>query len=278
MRLERALALALLGAAAQAYAHPVGDWAGEYRYVESGGRTAGGSRIAVEHRLVLAATDRGPRCTLASHGFQTDDEIECTFDLADRIAAIRFGRFVRGGPAPGVERYGPGDTLFTLERTRRSSSPLVTHWQRFRPDRARAARGAYFALRRDPELRAVGVFGRFRYVAAEDDCLGRIVWLRRRGAAVDGEVAAYEGPCETIKARIVRGSYDPRSGALAFVTEPATEIAGEGVGWRFDGRLRDDTLHGKLFLVVPATGEVRDAAPDAPVSLPGLRRLPRPLR
>jgi len=271
------LAALTLAAPLTAHAYPAGDWAGVYDYIE------GGRAGAVERRLTLTPTLGEPACTLVTQGERIDEEIECALEPAERGVAIRFRRYVRKGPGvPDVVLNRKGEMLFALHRERQGSrTVLVTHWRGLVPEGVRAKkdkpRGVYFKMRPDPSARPLGIFGKFSHVREQDDCLGRLFWLRRRGDSIEGEIAPYEGPCETVKAAIVQSTFDPETGALTFQTEPWIGGPADPVGWRFEGRLSGGSLQGTLRSAVPATGENRSAQPEKG-RFPRLPGLPRRLQ
>ena len=128
---------ALLATACQALAQGGGapTWKGGYRYAFDGGKTAGGSPIAVTYELaVVPGAGRGG-CLLSSKGFQSDERIVCHTSGDAGTLAVTFHGYEDGRTVSryGVARYKPGETLLTLKRPD-GGDKILTEWGAFRPD------------------------------------------------------------------------------------------------------------------------------------------------
>ncbi|MFT8242954.1 DUF5991 domain-containing protein [Roseomonas sp. BN140053] len=112
------------------------NWAGQYRYEWSGGRTVGGTGIVVTYDLRVGpggATD----CALDITGFQSDEHILCEIGADAGNLWIRFRSYADGSllNSYGRAQYRPGQSLFQLRRGR--GSALQTEWQSMSPEEGR---------------------------------------------------------------------------------------------------------------------------------------------
>ncbi|GEO97701.1 DUF5991 domain-containing protein [Methylobacterium haplocladii] len=141
---------ALVGFAPQAGAQNGAppSWKGGYRYAFDGGKTAGGSAIAVTCDLVIVPGAARGGCLLSVSGFQSDKRIVCHATGDARSVDVAFHGYEDGKIVNryGVAVYKPGQTLLTLKRD--ENGELQTKWDGFRPDLpADAANpGRYFRL------------------------------------------------------------------------------------------------------------------------------------
>lgn len=72
------------------------DWAGTYEFVESCGRTTGGTGIVVGHTLVVSRTSLGFEADLDSNGWQTEERLHLTAsasgdNISFSMAGVRAG-------------------------------------------------------------------------------------------------------------------------------------------------------------------------------------------
>ncbi len=138
-----ALGLALaasLGGGVQA----ADGWQGHYRYEYDGGRTAGGSGIAVTYDLAIGPPGTRGGCLLSSRGYQTDERIVCHADAAAETLSVTFHGYPDGKLTNryGVALYKPGQVLFTLKRS--GDGRLLTMWEALKPDEKASASGVFF--------------------------------------------------------------------------------------------------------------------------------------
>lgn len=57
-------------------------WVGNYEFVKSGGRTAGGTAIVITHELVIEESNGKLTGNLAANGYQISKDLNCiTHDL-----------------------------------------------------------------------------------------------------------------------------------------------------------------------------------------------------
>ena len=121
------------------------EWEGTYTFTESGGRTAGGSGIAVEHTLVIYRRGGELLADLDAAGFQTSVSLRCEA----RVAGDRLTLYFRSYREENIsEPYRPGQMLLALERSAwRGRTRLLTHWGAYRPLLARARSGRVYFRR-----------------------------------------------------------------------------------------------------------------------------------
>ena len=127
-----ALVLGTVGVGAQSGAAPT--WKGCYRYEFDGGRTVGGSAIAITYNLAIVPGAARGGCLLSESGFQSDERIVCHASGDAKALEVSFHRYEDGKTTNkySVAVYKPGQILFTLERG--EGSPMLTRWDGFRPD------------------------------------------------------------------------------------------------------------------------------------------------
>ncbi|RKK04349.1 hypothetical protein EBE87_12510 [Pseudoroseomonas wenyumeiae] len=110
-------------------------WVGHYRYEWEGGRTAGGSGMAVTYNLRIG---NGPAdCALDITGFQSDEHILCEVATNGENLWVRFRSYADGKLANkyGTAVYRPGQDLFRLRR--QGTAAPVTEWQALNPEERR---------------------------------------------------------------------------------------------------------------------------------------------
>jgi hypothetical protein len=240
------LPFAALVAGVPALAEDFG-WTGRYRYVESAGRTAGGSAVVIEHTLDLAPATGV--CRLRRHGFQTDETIVCGATLTPGRAAVRFQGYGDGSFRNrfGVERYRRNELLFELERPGRGAErgPVTRFSANFKPDGAPGLSGIYFrplsGYAPPAGWKLVGQFGDSRQVRGTGGWTGHEVRLWRSGTRLAGDFTACEGECRALA--LAAGRHDARTGDIEFASEPDPRFE---AGWRFRGRLAQGVLGGTL--------------------------------
>jgi hypothetical protein len=117
-----------------------GAWAGQYRYEWTGGRTAGGSGIAVTYTLRVTPQ----ACQLDISGFQSDEHILCEAGADAGNLWIRFRSYADGRTVNrfNVAQYKPGEALFRLRR--QGQGAPVTEWQSLFPGESRPQPGVRF--------------------------------------------------------------------------------------------------------------------------------------
>jgi len=84
-----------------------------------------------------------------------------------------------------------------------------------------------------------------QWVSAQSgDCGGYDLWLTKSGQSFKGQLAFYEGSCETKKWDIESVKYDPKTGDLSFKAPYFQDFI-----WEFRGILKKDRVSGifKLF-------------------------------
>ncbi|AWN36915.1 DUF5991 domain-containing protein [Methylobacterium radiodurans] len=151
MRIDRGrtMAAALASVLLAGGAGAAGDWQGRYRWEAVGGRTAGGTGIAVTYDLAIGPPGARGGCLLTAQGFQTDERILCKAEAGARGLTVAFHSYADGRT---VNRYGvavhqPGEPLFTLTReATRGESGLITRLQGLRPlNEGAPVSGTFFA-------------------------------------------------------------------------------------------------------------------------------------
>ena len=87
-------------------------------------------------------------------------------------------------------------------------------------------------------------FSNRRVSAQSGDCGGYDLWLTKSGQSFKGQLAFYEGSCETKKWDIESVQYDPKTGALSFKAPYFQDF-----NWEFMGTLKKNRVLGmfKLF-------------------------------
>jgi hypothetical protein len=136
-----AIALALAAApAARAENRP--DWSGRYSYTEAGGRTAGGTGLAVTHEISVTREAGQYMAEITANGYQTQVQIHALGTASGRKLQLRFER--DGEEQMFKGRYKPGALLLELERA--GARRLLTHWGAYTPATTERFRnpGVYF--------------------------------------------------------------------------------------------------------------------------------------
>jgi hypothetical protein len=87
--------------------------------------------------------------------------------------------------------------------------------------------------------------------AASGDCGGYELWLTKNGYSLRGQLAVYEGSCETKKWEIESVQYDPKTGNLSF----KAPYYQDNFVWEFKGTLKKDRVSGTLSLFEKASKE-----------------------
>lgn len=115
-------------------------WTGRYEFDESGGKTAGGAVITVNHEIEIIETDDGLIAMIRSQGFQTSRDLVCKARIDGQKLLIYFESY---GENNVLATYQEGDLLLTLER---GKDRLLTHWGMFQPvtDANRKSGKVYF--------------------------------------------------------------------------------------------------------------------------------------
>jgi hypothetical protein len=98
---------------------------------------------------------------------------------------------------------------------------------------------------------SAGHFSDQKISAETGDCGGFELWLTKSGQALQGQLAVYEGSCETKKWTIENVKYDPKTGNLTF-NAPYYQ---ENFVWLFRGTLRKDRVSGTFSLFDKASKE-----------------------
>ena len=107
------------------------SWAGKYKFNESGGKTAGGSVIFIEHTLDITEKNGKLDAHFFSNGFQTARDV-----YADgKIVGDKLLLYYRDeGEENFTSDYKKGELLLTLERKRvGKTTKLLTYWSAFYP-------------------------------------------------------------------------------------------------------------------------------------------------
>lgn len=106
-------------------------WVGNYEFVESGGRTAGGTAIVVSHELVVEQANGKLTGNLAANGYQTSKDINFTAKASGTKLMIYFDS---AGENNMFGDYEKGDLLLTLERkTVKGKTQILTRWGKYSP-------------------------------------------------------------------------------------------------------------------------------------------------
>jgi len=118
------------GALAQGAPPGLDAWTGNYRFEWQGGRSAGGSGIAVTYELRVSAR----ACRLDITGFQTDEHILCEIGADPNTLWVRFRSYADGKLTNryNVARFRPGQELFQLKRD--GGGVPLTAWGALSPE------------------------------------------------------------------------------------------------------------------------------------------------
>nr|WP_294553774.1 DUF5991 domain-containing protein [uncultured Rhodopila sp.] len=123
------------------------DWLGIFQYDYYGGRTRGGSAIAVSYRLSL---DDNAAARLEVTGYQSDQSYICDVSEEGTRLDIRFHSYKNGDLVNqyGVSQYKPGEVLFAIVAEHKNGrAQFITFWQGMIPDPALPRKGVYFIKR-----------------------------------------------------------------------------------------------------------------------------------
>lgn len=107
------------------------SWAGTYKFGESGGKTAGGSVIFIEHTLKITEKDGKLDAHFFSQGFQTARDV-----YADgKVDGDKLLLYYRDeGEENFTSDYKKGELLLTLERKEvDGKTKILTYWSAFGP-------------------------------------------------------------------------------------------------------------------------------------------------
>lgn len=86
----------------------------------------------------------------------------------------------------------------------------------------------------------IGLFSNFNMNGETGDCGGYELWLFKRGPSLDGQLAVYEGNCESEKKKIEDVRYNPKTGSLSF----KAAYYSDDFFWAFKGTLKKDRALG----------------------------------
>lgn len=113
-------------------------WIGIYEFVEDGGRTAGGTGIAITHEIQVMNTDDGLVATIKSNGFQTSVDVLCLVTIQGNKASL----FLEGyGDDNMFDKFSKGQLMLSLEeKPEKGKSTILTHWAAFKPSVAKNER------------------------------------------------------------------------------------------------------------------------------------------
>ena len=142
MKHAAALALVLAIAPAALRAETAPDWRGKYSYVESGGRTAGGTGIVITHEISVTREGGQYKAEITANGYQTQTHILALGTAAGSRLQLRFEK--DGEEQMFKGRYQPGALLLELERG--GARRVLTHWGAYTPATTERFRnpGVYF--------------------------------------------------------------------------------------------------------------------------------------
>lgn len=107
------------------------DWAGEYAYTATYGRSAGGSPIGVEYRAKLGRSAGATACEIQITGFQIDEEIICSTRPSGNTVVLLFQSYKSGElrNLHGIQVHSPGQALLSFSyQTAKGKSLLSTQW------------------------------------------------------------------------------------------------------------------------------------------------------
>jgi hypothetical protein len=124
------------------------EWDGQYVYEHSGGKTVGGSAVAVEYTVMIASPPT-PHCSISINGYQRSDELLCTVRADSKGVTLLFREYASGKTTNdyGVAVYPVGAPLLSFSRDARGT--LITTWHKLvsDADKPRPA-GRYFLRQR----------------------------------------------------------------------------------------------------------------------------------
>jgi hypothetical protein len=96
-----------------------------------------------------------------------------------------------------------------------------------------------------------GHFSNQKMSAETGDCGGYDLWLTKSGQSLQGELAVYEGNCESNKWKLESVNYDPKTGAFSF----KAPYYHDDFYWVFKGTLKRDRVSGTFSLFEKASKE-----------------------
>lgn len=97
----------------------------------------------------------------------------------------------------------------------------------------------------------IGHFSNWQTSPETGDCGGYELWLTKRGNLIQGQLAVYEGNCESQKWNLKNVEYDSKTGSLSF----KAPYYHNDFFWKFKGTLWKDRISGTFSLFEVATKE-----------------------
>jgi hypothetical protein len=106
-------------------------WEGTYTFQESGGRTAGGTGMFVEHTIKVYRRDGELKADLDATGFQVATSLRCVAKAEGDRLDLYFESYREDNV---TEPYQKGQLLLSLTRsTYRGKTSTLTYWAAYRP-------------------------------------------------------------------------------------------------------------------------------------------------
>lgn len=96
-----------------------------------------------------------------------------------------------------------------------------------------------------------GHFSNWKLSAETGDCGGYELWLTKSGQLLQGQIAVYEGNCESNKWEIENIKYAPKTGDFSF----KAPYYHDNFVWVFKGTLREDRVSGTFSLIEKTSNE-----------------------
>ena len=107
------------------------SWLGTYDFDENGGKTVGGTKIFISHRIEIKQTDDGILATIQATAIKLRLILIGTVKTDGDKLLIYFDSY---GETNMFENYEQGDLLLTLEKkTTKGKTEILTYWNKFQP-------------------------------------------------------------------------------------------------------------------------------------------------
>jgi hypothetical protein len=128
------------------------SWEGTYSFLEKGGRTAGATSIAVEHKIRMYRIANHLLADIDADGFQTSVALTCDTSVSGNRISLYYQKRREGDTSSQTidfqarikDRYRAGQLLLTLEKSVLPGMKILTYWHGYQPVEIRPRNGKVY--------------------------------------------------------------------------------------------------------------------------------------